>query len=376
MGKKILLVVICMASILLAYESMYGVVRGGTIHQFTPSPRSDANMIYFSNGITVDVKQGTPMLPDHLMVDDTEYFLVHCRGAATEEQLEAITSAGGAVYSYLPHYTFIVRMSEATRQQIAGFDFVDWTGPYHPAYKISGQDEFSVLMGVRKITILLYADAALDAVTGFLVEHGAVITDIAETKWDKLINCEIDLVHLPQIAKLDAVNWIEPWHQMELHNDDVQWIVQTGAMNNRRIWDMGITGEGELLSTCDSGMRTSHYAFRNTTSGWITTWGDYPTDRKIIAYHPANTYGSGYADFGDEAGNYFHGSHTGGTACGNDDIMANPYAFDGVAIDSRIYFLDGGGAFGGIYLYPNLNDLFDLPYTGNAAGSVKLMSNS
>jgi len=376
MGKKILLVVICMTSILLAYESMYGVVRGGTIHQFTPSPRSDADMIYFSNGITIDVTQGAPMLPDHLMVDETEYFLVHCSGAVTEEQLEAITSAGGAVYSYLPHYTFIVRMSEATRQQVTGFDFVDWTGSYHPAYKISSQDEFSVLTGIRKITILLYPDAALDAVAGFLVDHGAVITDIAETKWDKLINCEIDLVHLPGIAKLDAVNWIEPWHQMELHNDDVQWIVQTGTMNNRRIWDMGITGEGELLSTCDSGMRTSHYAFRNTTSGWITTWGDYPTHRKIIAYHPANTYGSGYADFGDESGNYYHGSHTGGTACGNDDIMGNPYAFDGVAIDSRIYFLDGGGAFGGIYLYPNLNDLFDLPYTGNAAGSVKLMSNS
>ena len=350
MVKKMLLVVLCMAGILLAYDGMYGVVQGGTIHQFTPAPHEDANMIYFSNGISIDVNAGAPALPAHLVIDATEYYLVHCRAAVTEEQVGAIISAGGTVYSYLPHYTFIVRMNDAARKQVDLLDFIDWTGPYHPAYKLSGQTEFEVFAGVRRITILLYPDAGLDEVTRFLIERGAVLTDIAESRWDKLINCEIDLVHVPDIAKLDAVNWIEPWHQMELHNDDVQWIVQTGSTNNRRIWDMGITGDGELLSTCDSGMRPSHYAFRNTTSGWITTWGDYPTHRKIIAYHPANTYGAGYADFGDEALNFYHGSHTGGTACGNDDVMGSPYAFDGVAIDGRIYFLDGGGSNGGIDL--------------------------
>jgi hypothetical protein len=376
MKGKILVILVLAITLGLGYEGLYGVIRGGTIHQFTPQSYGNADWLYFSNGIEFNVREGEPELPENLTLDKSNYYIVHCAGPVYPEYVRIFESAGAKAYSYVPNYAFVVKMDEIIKNEILNLEFVDWVGIYHPAYKISGQKEFQILQGMQKVTILLYPDAQLDEVVRLLQDIGARIDDTAQSKWDQLINCEIDLTHIPEIAKIEEINWIEPWHKMELHNDNVQWIVQTGTSGNRRMWDMGITGDGELLSTCDSGMRTSHYAFRNTTSGWITTWGDYPTDRKIIAYHPANTLGAGYADFGDEANIYYHGTHTGGTACGNDDIMGDPSARDGVAIDSRIYFLDGGGSNGGIYLYPNLNDLFALPYTGNAAGSVKIMSNS
>jgi hypothetical protein len=368
-----LTLVLSMAS---GYEGLYGVIRGGTIHQYTPVPYEDADWIYFSNGIRFDIWQGEPEISDNLLVAESDYYIVHCAGPVYPEYVRIFESIDAKVYSYIPNYAFLVKMNEIALREIQNLDFVNWVGVYQPAYKISGQREFKVLQGMQKVTILLYSDAPLDDIIALLEGMGARIDDIAQTRWDKLINCEIDLSRIPDIAKIEEVNWIEPWHPVVLHNDDVQWILQTATSGNRRVWDMGITGDGQLVSTCDTGIRTSHYAFRSTTTGWITTWGDYSSDRKIIAYHPANSLGSGYADFGDEAINSYHGTHTAGTACGNDDVMGSPSARDGIGIDSRIYFLDGGGSQGSVYLYSNLNDLYILPYTGNAAGSVKIMSNS
>jgi hypothetical protein len=373
---KVVCTIVLVTTLLVASEGLYGVVSGGTIHQFAPAPYADAQWIYFANGIRVNVDVGEPELPQSLTRDRSDYYLIHCRGPVYPEHVEAIKAAGGTVYSYVANYAFVVRMDGNSVVLVENLPFVDWIGIYQPAYKVSSQEEFEELHGVHKITVIMYPDADCDKVIAYLEGIGATINDVAKTEWDQLINCEVDLEHLHEIARVDEVNWVEPWYKMELHNNNVQWIVQTGSSGNRRVWDMGITGDGELISTCDSGIRTSHYAFRNTSTTWISTWGDYPSHRKIIAYEPANSYGAGYADFGDESGLYYHGTHTAGTACGDDDVMGSPSTYDGVAIDSRIFFLDGGGSQGGIYLYPNLNTLFNEPYTGNAAGSVKCMSNS
>jgi hypothetical protein len=376
MSKRILVVFVSMIMLCFGAGGFHGVVRGGTIHQFQPAPYANGHIIYFSNGIMIDINEGTPELEDELTLEQSEYYVVHCQGPVYPEYVQQMESAGAKVYSYISNYAYIVRMTPMVKRSVELLGFVDWVGIYQAAYKVSHQPEFAREEGRQKVTIVLYPDASLDNLCDMLVALGAEVIECAESKWDKLINCEIDLALISTVAKAEVVNWIEPWHKMELHNDNTQWILQTASSGNRRIWTMGITGQGELVSTSDTGIRTSHYQFRNTNSTWITTWGDYPSHRKIIGYQPANSYGAGYADFGDESGNYYHGTHTGGTACGNDDVMGSPSSRDGIGIDSRIYFLDGGGSQGAVYLYPNLNTLFNIPYTGNSAGSVKLMSNS
>jgi hypothetical protein len=375
MMKKILIFAAAMLAVGFAASSadVYQMPGSGTIHQFAPAPLGNADLICFSNGITIDVKAGEPALD--YTVEKSEYHIVHFKGPIYQQYKEQLEAAGARVCSYLPNYAFIVRMDDAAGARVAALDFIDWIGIYQPSYKLSGQDEFKNLSGTRVVTILLYADAGFENVTGFLRAHNAVIRDVAESKWDKLINAEVDLALVPELAKFEEVSWIEPWHKMEIQNSDVQWVLQTCASQNRRVWSMGIRGNGELMSTCDTGVRTSHYAYRSTASSWITTWGDYPNDRKIVGYKPANSMGSGYADFGDEALNYYHGSHTAGT-CTGDDTLNGSDARDGMALKGRLYFLDGGGSNGAVYLYPNLNTLWIIPYTGNAAGSVKLCSNS
>jgi len=376
MVKALILALSSIIALSSGYDGLYGVVGGGTIHQYSPAPSGDASTIHFSNGISFDVRAGEPVLPAALTRVRSEYYIVHCKGPVYSGYREQLEKAGARIYSYLPNYAFLAGMTDVVKHEIAQFEFVDWIGIYQPAYKISGQDRFKDLRGTHRITMVLYPDASLDGVLEELENLGALAIEATSGEWFGIVRCDVDLSLVPRIAKLEPVNWIEPWYKMEPHNTSVQWVVQTATSGNRRIWDMGIRGDGQLLSICDSGVRTSHYAFRSTASSWITTWGDYPSDRKIVAYKPANSYGTGYADFGDEACNYYHGSHTSGTACGNDDVIGSPSTYDGAAINSRLYFCDGGGSLGSVYIPPSLYNLFNLPYTGNAAGSVKVMSNS
>jgi len=376
MLKMLVLILTMIVTLSPAYEGLYGVVTGGTIHEYTPVRSGDADMLYFSNGISFDVNEGEPELLASLTREHSEYYIVHCDRPIHHLYRSQIESTGAQVYSYIPNYALLVRMNDAARNEVEQLEYVNWIGIYQPAYKLSGQEEFSDLSGSHEVTILVYPDADLNVVITELESLDGLVVDVAASDLFGIVRCEVDLSAIPAIANMDEVNWIEPWHKMEPHNYNVQWVVQTATSQNRRIWDLGITGEGQLLSVCDSGVRTSHYAFRSTSSSWLTTWGDYPSDRKIVAYKPANNYGAGYADFGDEMSNYCHGSHVSGTALGNDDVMGSPSTYDGVAIDSRLYFCDGGGSLGCVYIPTNLYELFILPYTGNAAGSVKIMTNS
>jgi hypothetical protein len=75
-----------------------------------------------------------------------------------------------------------------------------------------------------------------------------------------------------------------PWSRIEPALDsNLAAPVQTWVNGSRRIWDMGIHGEGQVISSSDSGIRTSHNMFKDVAVP-ITTFGDFPTHRKIIAY--------------------------------------------------------------------------------------------
>lgn len=374
---RVLILALCAAVTLSpGYDGLYGVVAGGMVHEYVPERYGDASRIYLSNGLIFDVNAGEPELPAALRRAASDYYVVHFNGPVSSRTREQVEAAGGRVYGYIPNYSLLVGMDEAVKNEVARIEGMDWMGIYQPAYKLSSQEEFGDLRGRHELTLVVYPDVDEAMVRAGLERLGVRISDAWFSEWFGIIRCDADLAFVHRIAHLEYVSWIEPWHKMEPHNANVQWVVQTGTSGNRRVWDMGIRGEGQLLSICDSGVRTSHYAYRSTPSTWITTWGDYPSDRKIVAYKPANSYGPGYADFGDEACNYYHGSHTSGTALGNDDVMGSPNANDGVALNSRLYFCDGGGYNGSIYIPSSLYELFNLPYTGNAAGSVKIMSNS
>ena len=283
-----------------------------------------------------------------------------------------IESLGGRIYSYLPDYAFLVSLTGDAAARVAASSRVSWTGLYQPAYKISGDPQMRE-PGRKEMILLLFPDAPLEQTAAQARDAGAGILETYDNGINRMIRAEIEPAALTAIARIGGVAWIELRRIPQVHNDRCQWVVQTWTNGNRRVWDMGIRGEGQIISNCDSGIRTSHQQFYDAAVP-LTAWGDYPNHRKVIAYWP--TVSGPTVTFGDDGGNGWHGTHTNCTMAGDDSPNAAD-ARDGMAIQAKIYFMDGGGAFGaGIYVPPDLNDLMIKPYNGNAPGSARIMSNS
>jgi hypothetical protein len=343
-------------------------------------PYEDATSLLFANGLRFDpIAEGEPEIPAALRAtalreDEVGTFIVQLRGPVREGQREDIAGAGGALFAYLPNYAFVVRMGAERKASVEALPFVRWVGSYHPAYKISAQREMSEPAGTRTLSVLLYPDADLEAARAAFVALGGTVLEATDSGRNKMLRVSIDMSRVADMVGRNDVAWLEPWHEMVLDNSTTQWITQTNVSNSRRVWDMGIHGEGQIVLTVDSGIRTSHNMFRDPAVT-ISNFGDFPTHRKIIAYvksHEASTN----IVFGDAAGAAYHGTHTAGTVAGDDSYVGAADARDGMALKSKIYFMDAGASANTISVPGDLNPMFQQAYGGNAGGAPRISSNS
>lgn len=303
-------------------------------------------------------------------------YLVQFDAPPGEPERAAIAEAGGAIVAYVPDQAYLVRMSEEAHARLTASAKAAWIGDYEPAYKLSPAMNRAT-PGDIECVALLFPDADLPRERQGMAAQGAALVEDSDNGINKLVRFRAPAAALAAIAGRPDVAWIEPAPHFECFNDNAQWVVQTNLNGNRRVWTMGIRGQGQVVMTSDSGILTSHNAFRHDVANTlpINDFGDYPTHRKIIAYKKGSN--SALVTFGDISQASWHGTHTAGTLCGNDDPIA-AQARDGMAKEAKIYFMDIGGASLGINLdlFPDLNDVFLPPYTGNAGGAARIASNS
>lgn len=340
------------------------------------APYPDAGEIQLGNGYRFDpLRDGEPAPPSNLTAaaipgGGRGAYLVQLAGPVDAGQREQIEAAGGIVVAYLPRYTFLVRMTDGARATVEVLSFVRWVGPYQPAYKLSDEPQMDLAGGPATLVVLLFPDADLAAERAALEAMGGTVIEATDSGRNKLVRVSIDGAQASTIAARNDVAWVEPWHQPVIENATAQWVVQTNVTNNRHIWDMGIQGQGQVVHTSDSGIRTTHNAFRDPSVS-ITTFGDYPTHRKIIAYRAALP---GIL-FGDASGASYHGTHTAGTIVGDDSPFATNLN-DGQALKAKIFFTDAGNTANSISTPGDLNLLFGPAYQGNAGGAARISSNS
>jgi hypothetical protein len=221
------------------------------------------------------------------------------------------------------------------------------------------------------MTVLLFPDADLDAAASAARAAGAEVLASAK-RVNRVLRVRTDLAGAQALARDPDVAWVEPWSPAHTLNDQVQGIVQTGVVGNRRLWDLGLHGEGQVVMTSDTGLNVNHNAFRDPLVP-ITGFGNYPGHRKVIAYLPGAPDSA--IAFGDQ--DEYHGTHTAGTAVGNDDPLGSS-ARDGVAKGAKLWFEDmSGPTFAHDIVTPaDLNDLFQPAYFGNSGGAARIASNS
>ncbi len=344
-------------------------ISEGVKSTFTPLVYGNATKVTFSNGIAFDTKElgknGEPVLPEQLTYNagDTKYFIVKFNGPIYQEQREWLESIG-QIHFYVPHYGFVCTIEDPSTVEIVRSNVnVEWVGIYQPAYKTSSL--FDRVGEEHKTTILLFMDAdisdALSEITSVTSNSDFTVSD---NGINKMISGKINKKDLDAISHMTGVYWIEPYIQPEFYNQQYQWVVQTGYrasvppgndLVSRRIWGMGIVGQGEIINNCDTGINTAHYQHRSN-SAQINTWGYYPTHNAIVAYDSGAPSGIVFGDGGS-----YHGTHTSGTIAGNDTVLGTSY-YDGIAKYARLYFNDLSPNDNTLTLFGDLNDLYIRSY--------------
>ena len=347
------------------------------VRTFEPAPKSSPTEILFQNGIRFETTTGEPDLPRGLRMDEVSDedervgLLVQVQAPCRGEWVELLERAGARVQFYVPNYAFLVRVNARERRAIEALPFVTWTGLYHPAYRISGQAAMSMRTGRADYQALLFDDGDLADVLRHIEFLGGEVEDSSDNGINKIVRFSLDRVRMEQVASHNDLQWIEPRDRFTTSNSNVQWVDMTFISNDRKIWDKGITGTGQVVTLGDSGIRTTHNQFRDALVP-IANFGDFPTHRKVIAYIRSTAHND--ILFGDTFSG--HGTHTSGTFAG-DDAPFGADLRDGVAKGAKIYFLDCGGSDPQSILTPgDLNDYFSPAYIGNAGGAARVSSNS
>jgi hypothetical protein len=342
--------------------------------RFTPSLASEAD-IGLPSGHAFNPVDGEPALPEHLRISGypegtSGYYIVQFSGPVSSDWRNEIERRGGRVVAYLPHQAFIVKLDDVARLRVMEFSPVRWIGIYQPAYKL--HPRLSSALGMQELSIQLFREEDGQAVISRLLSLGGEITKDYSGESVPRVRIRIDAAAVSEIASLIPVVWIEPYVPPEFDNNEAQWIMQTHFDQNRRIWSIiGIRGEGELITSCDSGIYSGHNMF-NDLAVPITTWGNYPDHRKIVAYIQSDPA----ANFGDGGGAYWHGTHTSCSMLGDDSLTGGTSAYDGMALKARTFYMDGGSN-SDIYVHPGpASTLYGTPYAGNDAGAPRVMSNS
>ncbi|MBS3817219.1 MAG: PQQ-binding-like beta-propeller repeat protein [Candidatus Thermoplasmatota archaeon] len=265
-------------------------------------------------------------------------YIIHMLGPVHPDWNEKLQSNGVELVDYVSNYAYVVRTTPRKKEQVEEFDFIDWVGYYHPAYKL---DE-----GLKegKVSINLLDDGSftddplLSSLNVNRINKGSSSLDIIADVSDKEI--------LKDIAQKKDVYHISRYNAPELKSEMESQIIGGGAWvfdddddpstpyraqgdHGAYFNQMGYTGEGVVTAVADTGVG----------DGSDGNAGHVDFDGRVIG---GKNYNESKDNWKDEIG---HGTHCAGMMAGDtydgsgvEYAGTGPYyVSQGLASDSDIY---------------------------------------
>jgi hypothetical protein len=309
-------------------------------------PLSGSGLPVLTAGMTLDSYPG----------DGTGYYLVQFNGPITEADKAGLTQAGAEILDYIPDFTFIVKMNNATRSALASTGNVRWVGLYQPAYRVAPSLLQAYVATGRsetlELVVVTFKGEDIDQVARQLRALDGIVLESAETEWKGKIKVQIAAPRIDAIARLSGVKWVEQAPQWQLSNNLVADI-----MDVRDVWDdHGLHGTGQTVAVCDTGLDQGLTAPTNLHDDFEDGSGN----SRVIAI---------FDRVGDGASDAYsgHGTHVAGSVLGNGARSgATPSthtypssAYAGMAPEANLVFQAVGGTNDALTGIPfDLNTLF------------------
>jgi len=344
-------------------------LKGESMHTLKRS-RFEINDLSESSHVSVkgnsfDINDGEPDLEDSLTIEEYDseekgLYVINMIGPINPEWMTILEEKGVEVINYVPNYAFEVSMTPEQAEELEELFFIDWTGIYHPDYKIHSEIDME---NPGRLNVRIrpgYDEQNLRRLQSRYQIHG--FEDLRE---DGLrVNLELEsFEELKKLANINDVYYISPYIEPELHGEVDAQIIGGGAwiMDDEHgtpdepyrkhgnfgayINQIGYSGDGVTVAVADTGVG----------DGTIGDAGHPDFTGRVID-------GYGFQEEDEWQDGHGHGTHVLGSAAGdthhgdNDDLIyggvypgfAPYYMGQGLAYESEIFstkIFDDGGAF-------------------------------
>ncbi len=274
-----------------------------------------------------------------------DYFLVQFRGPITRLDRETLASLGGEALDYVPNHAFLVRADDAARAALPAWPRVRAVVPFEPAYRIAPElaaraatlDALPLGSPERAraaaepvdVMVQLFRGCDTGRATGELVVAGATL-DEPDAGLQRRVLARVPLGRLLALARVRDVQWIQPLSvltrrgavpvaALPLPNDTTNWVIQSDVSGSTPVWANGVLGDGVVIGHIDGAIDLDSCWFDDPA---VSAPG--PTHRKVVAHNGSYSNPDG------------HGTHTAGTAAGDQEPLNGVVDGNGAGYRARI----------------------------------------
>ena len=173
-------------------------------------------------------------LPPDLTADESRLtvgtYLVKLVGPAREEWLSEIRTLGAEVLTPIPEFSYLVRMPPRQRARISAFPFVEWVGPYHPAFKLGGDlarrhRDGNLPAGALKLSVAVYRSADVEAAVNRIRGMRGEILSRMPGYFAEIVTVRISGSLVPDLARLPEVYVVEAAPEPRLEDESATQIL-------------------------------------------------------------------------------------------------------------------------------------------------------
>ena len=287
-----------------------------------------------------DPLDGAPTLPAALTWDgsaDPDYFLVQFHGSLSPADRALLSELGATPLHFVPNHAWLVRADAAALAALGASPRVRARVAFEPAFRL---DPALLPLAVApaeapggaaapiELFVQLFRGCDTGAATGELALLGVALDDVDAGLRERLL-VRAPAASLAAMARVRDVQWIAPRSQLvrrgpmaapaPIPNDTTNWVIQSNASGSTPVWDNGVLGDGVIIGHIDGAIDLDACWFDDPN---VSSPG--PTHRKVVAHHGSSSSPDG------------HGTHTAGTAAGDQEPVNGVLDANGVGYRARL----------------------------------------
>ncbi|HEX3043274.1 MAG TPA: S8 family serine peptidase [Bacillota bacterium] len=279
-----------------------------------------------------------------LGANESGLYVIQFEGPIFQKDKDQLINYGVKLGDYLPDFAFFAQLTPGMANQISVLPFIRKIFRYEPYLKVPRHfkaADGSIQLGKPdvQVRVIAFDEAGAERLNSRFRNAGINVLG----RGRGFLTSRFNQQRLAEFILDDDVISIEEVRSHVLFNDKA-----AGVMNASVAWNLPLTGSGQIIGICDTGLDTG----KNDS----TMHQDFQGRINAI-------YALGRTNNASDT--HGHGTHVAGSVLGNGARSSGQYK--GLAYGANLIFqsvLDSSGGLGGIP--SDLNTIFSQAYTGGA----------